>query len=474
MTFDNLFFVSICLVALALIGVIFSFFALKAANNANSKVSIIANELQKQFLIFESTLKHNFQNITDNINAAKSETREGFSHSNNSFGIKLEAFAQGQALHLSSLKTENTDNNQKLIQTQKMVFDSFALNQSNALVKIDETLKSMVELNDKRYETIRETLVEQLGQLRKENEDKLEKMRQTVDEKLQGTLEQRLGESFKLVSNRLELVHKGLGEMQNLASGVGDLKKVLTNVKSRGTWGEVQLEMLLADMLVPEQYEKNAKVNPNTNSIVEFAIKLPGKSEYNEPIYLPIDAKFPHEDYERLVNAQDKGTPEDIEKAEAALEKAIRIQAKTIKDKYICPPNTTDFAIMYLPTEGLFAEVVRKAGFTQSLQSEYRIMVAGPTTLAANLSALQMGFRTLAIEKRSSEVWQILGAAKAEFGEYGKVWDKLKKQLETAQNTVEQAGKRTRAIERKLRDVEIDQITTKQDDLITLPYDEEN
>lgn len=288
----------------------------------------------------------------------------------------------------------------------------------------------------------------------------------TVDEKLQGTLEARLGESFKLVSDRLELVHKGLGEMQTLATGVGDLKRVLTNVKSRGGWGEVQLGMLLDDMLTPEQYEKNVRIRPGSGEIVEFVVRLPGKGD-GSPLYLPIDAKFPHEDYERLVLVQEAGNAEDAEKAAQALERTVRTQAKSICEKYVHPPYSTDFAIMYLPTEGLFAEIIRRPGLCSELQSQHRVMVTGPTTLAALLNSLQMGFRTLAIEKRSSEVWQVLGAAKAEFKKYGEVWDKLSKQLATAQNTVSEAGRRTRAVAKTLRDVETLELPA-SDELVVL------
>lgn len=434
-----------------IIAIIFAFYSFKASSQAQNQTKALANELQKQFLVLETTLKHNFQNLGDNSSALRNDLSQNF----------------------VNFRAENNDGRQKLETSQKDVLERFGISQSHALAQINQTIKDLLELNEKRGETIRDTLTNQLTLLRKENEEKLEKMRQTVDEKLQGTLEARLGESFKMVSERLDMVHKGLGEMQSLATGVGDLKRVLTNVKSRGTWGEVQLEMLLSDMLTPDQFEKNARVNPEKNGVVEFAIKLPGKFE-DTPVYLPIDAKFPQEDYERLVIAQESGTPEDIDKAEAVLERAIRLQAKTICEKYIAPPHTTDFAIMYLPTEGLFAEVVRKAGFTQNLQSEYRIMVTGPTTLAATLSSLQMGFRTLAIEKRSSEVWQILGAAKSEFSKYGEVWDKLKKQLESAQNTVDLAGRRTRVIERKLRDVEAVELPSVADDILAIGLDDES
>ena len=329
--------------------------------------------------------------------------------------------------------------------------------QKAALDAVASKLEAMTLADAARQEKLRETLAASLEQLRKENEAKLEQMRATVDEKLQGTLEKRLGESFQIVSDRLELVHKGLGEMQTLATGVGDLKRVLTNVKSRGGWGEVQLGMLLEDMLTPDQFASNVAVQPGSGERVEYAVKLPGKGDGrsgDEPLWLPIDAKFPHEDYDRLLAAQDVGVAEEIERAAAALERAVRLQAKTICAKYVHPPHSTDFAIMYLPTEGLFAEVIRRPGLMMELQQTQRVMVTGPTTLAAILNSLQMGFRSVAIEKRSSEVWQVLGAAKAEFRKYGDVWAKLEKQLATAQNTVSEAGKRTRAVERRLREVE--------------------
>jgi DNA recombination protein RmuC len=292
-----------------------------------------------------------------------------------------------------------------------------------------------------------------IDKMQKSNEEKLEKMRETVDEKLQGTLEKRLGESFKLVSDQLESVQKGLGEMQNLASGVGDLKRVLTNVKNRGGWGEVQLSRQLEDMLSPEQYEANVKIKRNSDALVEFAIKLPGRQD-GEIVYLPIDSKFPQEDYERLLAAQESADKDATEVASKVLERAIKTQAKTIADKYIDVPQSTDFAIMYLPTEGLFAEVVRRPGLASELQNKFRVLITGPTTLMSLLNSLQMGFKTLAIEKSTSDVWKILSAAKAEFQKYGQVWDKLQKQLNTAQNTVSLAKTRTNAIERTLKNVE--------------------
>ncbi|GAA1408876.1 hypothetical protein AUR04nite_29330 [Glutamicibacter uratoxydans] len=317
--------------------------------------------------------------------------------------------------------------------------------------EIDAKLGSMAEANARRHLQLQTLMQEQMDKLRAGNEAKLDQMRQTVDEKLQGTLEKRLGESFELVSKRLEMVQQGLGEMQSLAQDVGGLKRVLTNVKSRGTWGEVQLERQLEDILTKDQYAQNVSIVPGSRELVEFAVILPGRED--GVVYLPIDSKLPQEDYERLLDAQESGDPAALEQASRGLDRAIIEQAKLIS-KYIAAPHSTDFAIMYLPTEGLFAEVVRRPGLASRLQSEHRVLVTGPTTLMSLLNSLQMGFRTLAIEKRSSEVWQVLAAAKEEFRKYGDVWDKLGKQLSAAQNTVQAAGTRTRAVERTLRDVQ--------------------
>lgn len=323
-----------------------------------------------------------------------------------------------------------------------------------ALAHLSDRMHRSAQSSSRSQLELLQTLQNELEKMRQGNEAKLESMRATVDEKLQGTLERRLGESFKLVSDRLEQVQKGLGEMQTLASDVGGLKRVLTNVKNRGSWGEVQLARQLEDMLTPEQYSENVAVRPHASERVEFAIRLPGREAGETPVWLPIDSKFPQEDYERLLEAQEGGEKEQVEAAGKHIERAIIAQAKLIRDKYIAPPYSTDFAIMYLPTEGLFAEVARRPGLASRLQLDYHVTVAGPTVLMSLLNSLQLGFRTLAIEKRSSEVWQVLGAAKAEFQKYGQVWAKLEKQLQTAQNTVHQAGVRTRAVERTLRSVE--------------------
>jgi DNA recombination protein RmuC len=388
-------------------------------------------------------LRDEVRGLREELNAAlarqttANETRlAGFSQD---MGKAYDRLGEVQTSRLS----ETNRQMKELQEAQKAGLDGVAL-------KID----ALTAANGERQEQLRKTLSESLDQLRKDNEAKLEQMRATVDEKLQGTLEKRLGESFKIVSERLEQVHKGLGEMQTLATGVGDLKRVLTNVKSRGGWGEVQLGMLLEDMLTSDQYAANVAVQPGSSERVEYAVRLPGKSDDGAPVWLPIDAKFPHEDYDRLLAAQDIGLGEEIERAAGALERAVKLQARTICAKYVHPPHSTDFAIMYLPTEGLFAEVIRRPGLMSELQSAHRVMVTGPTTLAAILNSLQMGFRTVAIEKRSSEVWKVLGAAKAEFGKYGAFIDKVSKQLATAQNTLEDASRRTKAVERKLRDVE--------------------
>ncbi|MGF6355860.1 DNA recombination protein RmuC [Paenibacillus sp. 4624] len=329
-----------------------------------------------------------------------------------------------------------------------------ASQQKNLLDSFSKNLSDMTAMNESKLERIRGTVEEKLIHLQQDNNHKLEQMRATVDEKLHATLEQRLGDSFKLVSERLELVHKGLGEMQTLANGVGDLKKVLTNVKTRGTLGELQLENLLDQTLTVEQYDKNVITKKGSNDRVEFAVKIPDKNNKNQFIHLPIDSKFPVEDYHRLLDAYEEGNSQAISENTKFLDTKIKNEAKTIRDKYIDPPNTTDFAIMFLPIEGLFAEVLRKPGLWDSIQREYRVVIAGPTTLTAVLNSLQLGFQTLAIQKSSSEVWQVLSGVKTEFGKFGDILDKTQKKLQEASNHIDQASVRTRAIERKLRNVQ--------------------
>ena len=316
-------------------------------------------------------------------------------------------------------------------------------------------LKSLTASNEGRMDKLRETVEERLRLIQDDTARKLEQMRATVDEKLHDTLEKRLGESFKLVSERLELVQRGLGEMQTLANGVGDLKKVLTNVKTRGTFGEIQLSSLLEQVLSPGQYESNVETRKGSGQRVEFALKLPGRDGTTDGmVWLPLDAKFPQEDYLRLVEAQELGDLPAATEAARQLDRAVRLMAANIRDKYLDPPHTTDFGVMFLPTEGLFAEVLRRPGLFDALQRDFKVMVAGPTTLAAMLNSLQMGFRTLAIEKRSAEVWNLLGAVRTEFSKFGQVLEKTSKKLQEAGNHIDQAAVRTRSIEKKLKGVQ--------------------
>ena len=333
--------------------------------------------------------------------------------------------------------------------------DGLGKAQQAKLEGMTKQLKELTESNQGALDRIRITFDSRVKELQESNETKLNEMRKTVDEKLHDTLEKRLGESFKVVSDRLEAVHKGLGEMQELATGVGDLKRVLTNVKARGTWAEFQLGAILEQILTTEQYEKNVCVKAGSAERVEYAVRLPGpKDDPGNCVWLPIDSKFPQEDYIRLQDAADKADPDAVQLATNALVRAVRASAKDIHDKYINPPNTTDFGIMFLATEGLYAEVLRQTALADDLQQRYRIVLAGPTTLVAILNSLRMGFQTLAIEQRTSEVWRVLGAVKTEFSKFGDVLDKVKRQLYTASRTIEQTGVRSRAMERKLRSVE--------------------
>lgn len=324
------------------------------------------------------------------------------------------------------------------------------------------SLANLTNINETKLDNIRKAVEDNLSKIQKDNNDKLEKMRITVDEKLQGTLEKRLGESFKLVNDRLESVYKGLGEMQSLAQGVGDLKKVFTNVKSRGYWGEVQLSTILEQFLTNEQYDTNVKTRPSSNDLVEFAIKLPGKND-NEFVWLPVDSKFPIEDYSRLVDAEEAGDVTLVNECRKKLENSVKSFAKDIYDKYIEPPFTTDFGIMFLPTESLYCEVLKNTGLCELIAQKYRITVAGPTTFVALLNSLQMGFKTLAIEKRTSEVWQLLGMVKSEFTKFGDILDKTNKKLLEISSTMELASRKSRTIERKLRKVEALPVSNEND-----------
>ena len=317
-----------------------------------------------------------------------------------------------------------------------------------------EQLRTLADTNDKRVAEMRQAVEDKLAAIQADNGQRLEQMRATVDEKLHATLEQRLGESFKQVADRLEQVHKGLGEMQVLARDVGSLNRVLTNVKTRGIFGEVQLAGLLEQVFTPEQYATNVATVPGSAERVEFAIRLPGQRSDGAPLWLPIDAKFPREDYERLLDAQERADPVAAEVSAKAIENRLRLEARTISEKYVAPPHTTDFAILFVPTEGLYAEALRRPGLMESLQREHKVMLAGPTTLLATLNSLQMGFRTLALEKRSAEVWEVLGAVKTEFASFAAVLAKTRKKLDEASNTIELAERRTRVMVRELRTVE--------------------
>ena len=368
-------------------------------------------------------------------------------------GARQEA-TQSQASFQQTLTQQSAE----ATRTQNTQMDAFGQQLSLLQKTLSDTLTlqltSLSETNARRMAEVRQTLEAQLAQLQTSNAAKLDEMRATVDEKLQTTLQARLGESFKQVADRLEQVHKGLGEMQTLAQGVGDLKHLLTNVKTRGMFGEAQLASLLEQVFVPDQYATQIATRPESKNVVDFAIKLPGRSDSGAPLWLPIDAKFPNEDYERLLDAQGRADVAAAEAAGKALEARIRLEARSIAEKYIEPPYTTDFAILFLPTEGLYAEVLRRPGLMEGLQREHRITLAGPTTLLAMLSSLQMGFRTLALEKRSSEVWQVLGAVKTEFNKFGDVLAKVKAQTETVLKTLDSAQTRSRAMGRVLKTVE--------------------
>ena len=374
--------------------------------------------------------------ISDNARSSRQELASVFA-------TFQQTLVQQSAEATRSQNTQIDAFSQQLGRLQKTLSDTLSVQ-----------LQSLSESNARRMGEVRETLEKQLAQLQQSNADKLDEMRRTVDEKLQNTLETRLGQSFKQVADRLEQVHKGLGEMQTLAQGVGDLKHLLTNVKTRGIFGEAQLAALLEQVFTVEQYAAQVVTRRGGKNPVDFAIKLPGRSDSGEPLWLPIDAKFPNEDYERLLDAQQRADGPGAEIAGKALETRIRFEAKSICEKYIEPPYTTDFAILFLPTEGLYAEVLRRPGLIECLQRDHRITLAGPTTLLAMLNSLQMGFRTLALEKRSSEVWQVLGAVKTEFGKFGDVLAKVKSQTETVLNTLSSAEQRSRVMGKALRNIE--------------------
>jgi DNA recombination protein RmuC len=411
---------------LAVLGLQFVLFA-RVRSNKDSDGSALAFER------LERELRHELQ---ASAQATRQELVNHLAQNQAATAQQLEAMRQQIQLHAAGGREE-----------QARALKRFADSMNTAIATLTES-------NAQRMLEVRGTLETKIRDLQSDNARRLEEMRQTVDEKLHATLETRLTESFRQVSDRLERVHQGLGEMQQLAVGVGDLKRVLTNVKTRGTWGEVQLEMLLEQVLTVDQYAKNVETVTGSNARVEFAIKLPGVVDGGPPLWLPIDAKFPKEQYERLVEAADTADADGVLRFGAELERAVRNEAKTICEKYVSPPQTTDFAILFLPTEGLYAEVMRRPGLADDLQRTLRVTIAGPSTLTALLNSLQMGFRTLALEKRSSEVWQVLGAVKTEFGKFGDVLAATKTTLERAAKNIENAEVRSRQMARKLKSVE--------------------
>lgn len=367
--------------------------------------------------------------------------------------LSREVLRQSDFLQVSEMTAQRITQDQAMrLQGVAQQLEGIRAGQEQRLQYMQQQLDEKLNQNEMRMERMRETLHQSVNQLQEENSKKLEEMRLTVDEKLHATLDKRLGESFQQVSQRLEMVYKGLGEMQTLASGVGDLKKVLTNVKTRGVWGEMQLGVLLSQVLSPNQYDENVAVVPGSSQRVEFAVKLPGQGE--GIVYLPMDSKFPLEDYERLLAAYEEANPEAVAAATSSLQQALKTEARRIASKYIQPPHTTDFAIMFLPIEGLYAEALRIRGLAEQLQQQNRIILAGPTTLNALLSSLQVGFRTLAIEQRTDEVWQLLSAVKTEFGSFANLLEATQKRMHAVTESIENATRKTRTIERKLRQVE--------------------
>ena len=424
----------LALLILSLVNIILLVFLLKNQNqsNAHSELLVKLNEQNTQLIALNSTFENSQKNQREDAVLIKDSITKSAQDSRSELKDSIKDFKEELAKTLKESSEALTNHVRDLTKAQKEQLASFA-----------EALKGFGDNNFK-----------QLKSLQESNEKKLEEMRLTVDEKLQSTLEKRLDSSFKQVSERLEKVHAGLGEMQNLATGVGDLKKVLTNVKTRGTWGEVQLANLLEDIMSPEQYQANVGIKAKSQERVDFAIKLPGSSDTAEVVWLPIDSKFPQEDYQKLVDANEISDPAAAELASKQLENRIKLEAKSISEKYIDPPQTTDFALLFLPTEGLYAEVLRMPGLVDFVQRKHRVNLVGPTTLAALLNSLQLGFKTLTIQKRTSEVWHLLSDIKKHFGSFGDLLEKAHDKVGQATKVIEDAGKRSRTIEAKLRKVE--------------------
>ena len=432
-------------IILLLINLLVTLFKKSNFNSNELKNEIVKLNLDVSKI--DPLIRSEFSGNRNEIQKNAKDSREELSNSIKNLSLEILNSAKENRIEMTnSLKSFE----EKSVTNAKDL-NEFQRNKFNDLLQKQEQIKTDTE---NKLENIRETVEKKLHILQEDNNKKLEEMRVTVDEKLQRTLEKRLNDSFTLISERLELVHKGLGEMQTLAISVGDIKKVMTNVKSRGIMGEYQLANILEDLLTNEQYEKNVKTKVGSGVNVEFAIKLPNNNSLEKTLWLPIDSKFPKEDYEALVDAYEDGEPLKLENLRKAFKNSIIKNAKDIKEKYIDPPNTTEYGIMFLPFESLYAEVLRTPGLFELLQKDFKITITGPTTLSALLNSLQMGFRTLAIEKRSSEVWDILGVVKTEFGKFGTILEKTKKKLQEATNTIDQAGVRTRAIERQLINVQ--------------------
>lgn len=454
MVADNLILV---MVAIQLVLLVLLFIRHDTRRIQNIELNKKLEDVDRQLQRFEQLMRQEMEQSRDVYARQEKEARQELTET-------IRHFQESTTRQLESMQRKTGDmareNREELTAAMKTFQDGFEKNvhefnqlQRQKFGDLTSRQEEQVRSAEQRLDRMRELLEQKINEIRHENNVKLEQMRETVDEKLHKTLEHRLGESFKQVSERLEQVHQGLGEMQTLASGVGDLKKVLSNVKTRGVLGEYQLENLLEQLLTKEQYEKNVATIPGSAERVEFAVKMPGRNEGDNPVWLPIDAKFPTEDYQQLLDSYDSGDSNAIDQSRKKLIQRIKGDAKTIREKYVEPPHTTDFAILFLPFEGLYAEVLRLNLF-ENLQREHRVMIAGPTTISAFLNSLQMGFRTLAIEKRSSEVWHLLGAVKTEFGKFGDVLAKTRKKLDEAGRVIDSAGTRTRVIERKLRDVQ--------------------
>jgi DNA recombination protein RmuC len=435
----------------------------------DQKAELLRTALERRMDSFASESARKIDGLTQSLNVSSALLQDEVSARLSDFKKLLDVTVR-EAHQLQLSQTETVSGAIRTLESsveQRQNRQQGAIDAKLALLgqSVLSTLTEIAQLQKAEMQDLKATVDGRLSTIQFENEKKLDQMRQTVDEKLQGTLEARLGESFRQVSERLEQVYSGLGEMKTLASGVGDLKRVLTNVKTRGTWGEVQLGAIIEQILAPEQFERNVATS-GTGERVEYAVKLPGRDGSGDPVWLPIDAKFPMEDYSRLSEASERGDVEAAEKASRQLEMTLRLSAKNLSERHLAPPFTTDFGILFLSTEGLYAEAMRRPSFADAIQREYRVVLSGPSTLAALLNALQMGFRTLAIQKRSSEVWETLGSVKTEFSKYAQVLVVVKKKLSQAQDSIDKAETRTRAIRRTLRDVEAA-------DAVELPVDAE-